>query len=751
MPRRSAPLPVSGRKPLNAGEASRYDAPRVVAPLSTSPSFLLFARHGGEGLPVVYSGRDEAGRLAAVELARFLSRLGRCRVVVLGAKPAAGPCIELVSGGPGAPDGDPGGPAGGPGVDAFRRTVAAGGVSIESATGRGLLFGAYDLLEDLGCRWYYPGPVGERVPVGDEVRLPHGVKVSGAALPGRSLILGHDLYLADAEGWVEWAARNRLNNVFLHEFPPPVFGGRPSRYWREALAKVGPLARRRGLTVEFGGHGLAALLPRSLFRSHPDFFRHDGRRRNPDHNLCPSSQGGLDVIRRKARAYFELHPGADVYHLWPDDIVGDGWCRCPDCASLSASDQTLLATNAVAEVLAEVAPGARLAFLVYHDTIEPPRQVRPRSNVALLYAPRERCYAHALDDPACGVNRDYYGHLVAGVEAASGGRPADREAAAGARASGPRVFEYYLDAVLFKSMLPPLSRVMARDLLAYRRAGAGTVGALMTSDRPWVSVSPNLWLFARLTWDPEADLAALVADFAGGRLGSSGLARYFGLVEEAFAKILELDGQAGALRMPGLGLLDAPPLDTLDFLDGPSRAREGKLRQLTEAADLVEEAVYLLAQSLPQAGAGGKQAPGGPTGAAVEAEWSELELVARQLEYLKARQEAVIALQPGLDAAASTGSPEPPSAREAIARAWQALAAVRKWGRSHLQEALARAQFGVFHSMWEVQLLHLERRLQGKKGRPRLRDVVGLGRVAVRWVALRALALGRRRPSVMHR
>jgi len=684
-----------------------------------------------------------------VELARFLSRLGRCRVAVLGAKPAAGPCIELVSGGPGAP-------AGGPGVDAFRRTVAAGGVTIESATGRGLLFGAYDLLEDLGYRWYYPGPVGERAPVGDEVRLPHGVKVSGAALPGRSLILGHDLYLADAEGWVEWAARNRLNNVFLHEFPPPVLGGRSSRYWREALAKVGPLARRRGLTVEFGGHGLAALLPRSLFRSHPDFFRHDGRRRNPDHNLCPSSQGGLDVIRRNARAYLELHPGADVYHLWPDDIVGDGWCRCPGCASLSASDQALLATNAVAEVLAEVAPGARLAFLVYHDTIEPPRQVRPRPNVALLYAPRERCYAHALDDPACGVNRGYHGHLVAGVEAVSGGWPAGGEAAAGgetaagAQASGPRVFEYYLDAVLFKSMLPPLSRVMARDPLAYRRAGVGTVGALMTSDRPWVSVSPNLWLFARLTWDPEADLAALAADFAGGLLGSSGLARYFGLLEEAFVKILELDGQAGTLRMPGLGLLDAPPLDTLDFLDGPSRAGEGKLRQLTESADLVGEAVYLLAQSLPQAGAGGEQTPGGPTGAALEAEWSELELVARQLEYLKARQEAVMAL-PGPDPAASTGSPEPPTVREAIARAWQALAAVRRWGRSHLQEALARAQFVVFHSMWEVQLLHLERRLQGKQGRPRLRDVAGLGRVAVRWVALRALALGRRRPSVMHR
>lgn len=553
---------------------------RPAAAIARPHRGLLLSRGGSEGLPVIYTGADATARLAAVELARFLSRLGGCRVRVITDEgdaartgTAGRPALRL------ALRPDPGSPRASGGGDGFEWAVTPSGVECLASTGRGLLYAVYDLLAELGCRWFYPGGVGEWVPHTSELRLAHGLRTRVPALAGRSLILGHDLYLPDVEGWVEWAARNGLNNIFLHEFPPPILGGRSARYWRDALARAVPAARRRGLEVEFGGHGLAALLPRRLFRSHPEYFRHDGRRRTADHNFCPTNAEALAIVRHNSRAWLAARPGADVYHLWPDDIVGGGWCRCERCAELSASDQALIATNAVAEVLGEVYPGARLAYLVYHDTIEPPRRVEPHGNVAMLYAPRERCYAHALDDPGCPVNRDYHAEFLAGAGRFAGG---------GAQGGVVRVFEYHLDAILFKSMLPPLGRVLAADLQAYRSAGADTVGILMTSDREWVSVPPNLWLFGRLAWNPTADPDALLDDFAAHQsaAGVTAPAAAYRQLESAFRRLVELDGQDLALRLPGRDLVGSPPQDTLDFLtarpEGLPAAR-AKLDQLRSA------------------------------------------------------------------------------------------------------------------------------------------------------------------------
>ncbi|GIW18573.1 MAG: hypothetical protein KatS3mg064_1730 [Tepidiforma sp.] len=94
-----------------------------------------------------------------------------------------------------------------------------------------------------------------------------------------------------------------------------------------------------------------------------------------------------------------------MYHLWADDLRAGGWCACGGCAGMTPSDQALEATNLVAEALERVDPAAQVAHLAYHDTLEAPQRVRPRANVAALWAPRNRCYAHALDDGGCRRNR----------------------------------------------------------------------------------------------------------------------------------------------------------------------------------------------------------------------------------------------------------------------------------------------------------------------------------------------------------
>jgi hypothetical protein len=105
------------------------------------------------------------------------------------------------------------------------------------------------------------------------------------------------------------------------------------------------------------------------------------------------------------------------------------------------------------------------------------RGVRPRHNVCLLFAPRER---NALSDPDCDRHARYRELFLAQIEHfhAAGAAPA-------------RVFEYWFDAILFSGGVPDLAETMAEDLGFYRDAGAHTVQMLITGNRRSPSPHPK--------------------------------------------------------------------------------------------------------------------------------------------------------------------------------------------------------------------------------------------------------------------
>ena len=70
---------------------------------------------------------------------------------------------------------------------------------------------------------------------------------------------------------------------------------------------------------------------------------------------------------------------------------GWGWSHEPGKEQFTASDQSLLVANDLIHRLRKSLPDARLVFLAYHDTVYPPRWVKPEQGVVYLYAPRERC------------------------------------------------------------------------------------------------------------------------------------------------------------------------------------------------------------------------------------------------------------------------------------------------------------------------------------------------------------------------
>ena len=541
--------------------------------------------------------------------------------------------------------------------DGYAVTVDRGRVLIEGTNARGTLNGVYSFLERAGFAWVEPGAVGISFDERAEFEAGSARRVESPSFGKRTLILGQDGWHDGWREWMAWASRNRLNDIFFHDTPPSRLerGGarRPDRWnelaadgggwmfelWERDGAEIRAEAAKRGMTLQFGGHHLPGLLPRALFADHPEWFPERAGVRDGRYNLCVSSEGARDVVRENARRFFERFPGANVYHLWADDIEGGGWCECAACTELSAADQALTATNLVAGVLAEIAPAADVSHLAYRDTVSSALKVEPAANVRLLWAPRERCYAHAVDDASCPRNRDEFWPRFQSLVASFGGD-----------ASRIDLFEYYSDAILFKGLAPTHLAVLPGDARAYHAAGAGNLQNLMVGDRPWIGAPWHAWWMARCAWDAEATPVEALQRFCGAAFPShaEAMVRYYSALEEAHKALFDLEEMAPVSRR-----------DVLDYSNVPAGALKRKIVDLLEA----EAAFGRAWEALPE-----------PSGSEAERsrltrEASQAEAVAYWSGHLIHR---TIAWEAALDG-------ETERAQQHLARAEERLSRLRAW------------------------------------------------------------------------
>ncbi len=149
-------------------------------------------------------------------------------------------------------------------------------------------------------------------------------------------------------------------------------------------------ARSLGLEIEYEMHAASFLVPREMFSSHPEYFREANGVRTNDYNFCVSSDEMLrTVANRAAELVSKLDYSSHDYYLWQDDVDG-GECGCEKCRTLSASDQSLIVANAIADELRRFDSSARVCYLAYLGTLTPPKSVKPAPGVFLEYAPMKR-------------------------------------------------------------------------------------------------------------------------------------------------------------------------------------------------------------------------------------------------------------------------------------------------------------------------------------------------------------------------
>jgi len=374
-------------------------------------------------------------------------------------------------------------------------------VWIRGGTTRAVLHGAYALLEQLGagfpvgCEASFPRIERQRILQIEPMRVAPGfgrrALVSDIMTWNYSFEDRLRLHLAHDAQFIPWMARRGIN-AFSYI--------RHAHDTRLRIDEVATALAENGIESEYGGHVIQLLLPRALFERHPEYFpRGSDERRNPRGNLCASNREALEIVRRNAIEYLNHFPENRLLHVWGADVFDGAWCQCAQCARLSPQLQYMSVVNAIADSISQETP---VAYLAYHDTLEPDPGLRPRANVCFEWAPRERCYSHAIDEPACPTNPRYWESLQRYIELFKG---------------RGHIFEYYADAILFGGMGFATPAVIASDLRAYHRAGLRSISNLTFGQFSTLAYPVNLTAFVKGTRSLDFSPDTTVAEVANQR------------------------------------------------------------------------------------------------------------------------------------------------------------------------------------------------------------------------------------------
>ena len=259
------------------------------------------------------------------------------------------------------------------GADDFTLRTENGVLNIRGGV-RGVIYGAYELLERLGCRFFTA--TCEKIPRIDGLTLPELDERHGPAFEYR------DHNYCEPVRYSRFAVKLRLNGGLVNIRPK--HGGN-MRYARFV-------------------HTFQELVSPKLYGAeHPEYFAlFDGERCViPDKNqLCLTNPDVLEIAAESARRILRENPQARILSLSQND-----WGRGCECEACRASDRalgspagTLLKfVNAIAERLEPEFPDVIFDTLAYNYTRPIPTTIRPRHNVCVRLCSIEACFAHPFE------------------------------------------------------------------------------------------------------------------------------------------------------------------------------------------------------------------------------------------------------------------------------------------------------------------------------------------------------------------
>ena len=419
--------------------------------------------------------------------------------------------------------------------DTYLIRIRSGEISLAGKLPRATLYSVYRFLEKyLGCGWVTPGD--DFVPRQSNLELPQTVdEIESPAFDYRAICLFpyadsqiHDRLRVDSlfpyallqitKDRIDWAAKNRLN--FVH----PAVNEPGPRLWERVRSReeIVPEIVKRGLGLHYGGHSYFAWLPPDkYFASHPDYYAsiQDGK----PQSLNLANPEVAEVMARNIGEFLDKNPEISIVTVWMNDAPAT--CTTPACLTmegplhLSASQQSdsyppmisfsnvaLKFANAVARQLRKTHPKVMVNHLAYNELIDAPTNVVPEPNVLVAFAPIQRApfrmgatagYFRPLSDSGNSTNSVYLAEIRKWL----------------ALSKNFYIWDYYSLWWTLGHDRPrwqfPVLETMSADLRFYRHE----LGLTRVSSEIADWHEENMYVYARLAWNPEASWRDALADF----------------------------------------------------------------------------------------------------------------------------------------------------------------------------------------------------------------------------------------------
>lgn len=367
--------------------------------------------------------------------------------------------------------------------DADRQVLYLLGSTLEGA-GHAM----YQLLENLGCRWYYPGPEGEELPALPTIELQSFETARTPAFEYRAMQLTNTSQFArtDAAGrrlFEDWMRRNR-------------FGG-----WAPPR-----------------GHSFPAIVGKQ-FAAHPEYYAlRNGKR--VDTHLCMSNPATVTAAVDCLTDLFRKNPemrGTSV-------ALADGthYCECPACTKACGGDPKEimdLYLDFLGQVFSRVEknlPGRELQYgtYIYANLMRPPTRPAPKQ-LAPYFAPLGYDPFHSFLPPSSYRQLSVYPDFSRATLDLLNARPTNylldqvRAAIEGwGQGSSNLYLRDYDPYITFQQNLPVFRTYqLAIELPWYRQHGVrGFVPE--ACGQSWFASGLNYWMRSRLYWDVGLDVRA---------------------------------------------------------------------------------------------------------------------------------------------------------------------------------------------------------------------------------------------------
>jgi hypothetical protein len=401
--------------------------------------------------------------------------------------------------------------------DGFRLRSSKDEVTIEASIPRGCVYGAYALLEELGCRFYGPEPLGVVIPKKKDI----------------SVRVGLDILM-------EPAFENRLPSFGGPELHA-CWGFNFTNYTKDP--KRQELIKRIGLKTWQWGHIWPRLIESQFFADgrppvkmdysdKKDWLPADEkgvRRPNPSwdapvgQSLCFSNPDAFKwFVENAVNWVFTNCPDADYISIWSADTADLSLCQCEKCKARgwTPTDWYIHIHNEIWRLLKDRGFKGVFGWIAYHGSEEPPQQVKLLDmgrEMDLLYAPRPRgasMHGPITNDHSVNVA---YRENIQRWQRYLGDFKGNRT-----------VFEYYFDLVLLghipagRAFLIPKPEDMKEEMRFYLAQG---FNGFFDCDPPSGAFFPDplrKWLYRKLLWNINLNIESAKRDFFENYYGPAG-------------------------------------------------------------------------------------------------------------------------------------------------------------------------------------------------------------------------------------